>query len=103
MRKKTRGELNRASSWALQPRRGGMGTEHAAPMGLFFHRFLFYKHAAPDGAGAATAQASPREFRHSRVVAVSLLVLLLASGCMTRSAANARAQAAFAQGQQAGA
>jgi len=35
-------------------------------------------------------------------VAVSLLVFLLGtSGCMTRSAANAKAQAAFAAGQQA--
>jgi len=36
-------------------------------------------------------------------ITVSLVALLLASGCMSRSAANAKAQAAFAQGQQAGA
>ena len=36
--------------------RSGMGTGYAAPMGLFAFSGCYYKHLAPDGAGAAAVK-----------------------------------------------
>jgi hypothetical protein len=38
-----------------------MKTGHAAPMGLFHFTAVYYKHAAPNGAGAVAVQVISRE------------------------------------------